>query len=297
MPELQVINEKSPVELGVADEMISGLRGRLTGLDATSKAGYEQVKAGISEVRTLRVGVEKARKELKKSAIDWGRKVDSEAKRVTAMLLEIEEPLKVSKAEVDDAEEIERKAREAEELRKFQESERIAKEELEAARRAENERIAAEQAKEKEALEQERKKLQDERKAQEEKLAAERKEIEAERAKIEAEKREKEELLRKDREEKERKEREEVEAARVKKEAEAEAKRAEAEEKESARIQQERKPDKIKLAEFANAIEKFASDSEDDSLKTVWARQLENRILQGVDNLATQLRQELEEVK
>lgn len=78
--------------------------------DAESKEGYELIKTALQTLVPLRTGVEKRRKELKKDALDWGRKVDSEAKRITALLLEIEEPLKKAKTDVD-----ERKKREKEE--------------------------------------------------------------------------------------------------------------------------------------------------------------------------------------
>jgi len=63
---------------------------------------YPAVSRGISEIRTLRTSVEKKRKELKADALEWGRKVDTEAKRITGMLLEIENPLKAIKSKVDE---------------------------------------------------------------------------------------------------------------------------------------------------------------------------------------------------
>jgi hypothetical protein len=63
--------------------------------------GYKLVVAGLAETRTLRVGVEKKRKELKADALEWGRKVDGEAKRITERLEAIEEPLKAAKEKAD----------------------------------------------------------------------------------------------------------------------------------------------------------------------------------------------------
>ena len=63
---------------------------------------YSAVSRGISEIRSLRTSVEKKRKELKADALEWGRKVDIEAKRITGMLLEIENPLKALKSKVDE---------------------------------------------------------------------------------------------------------------------------------------------------------------------------------------------------
>jgi len=78
--------------------------------DVTTKEGYQTTREGIAEIRTLRCNVEKKRKELKAEALEYGRKVDSEAKRITTVLSSLEEPLKIAKAEIDDAKE---KAKEA----------------------------------------------------------------------------------------------------------------------------------------------------------------------------------------
>lgn len=63
----------------------------VTGID--DRAGLAKVHAARMEVRGLRVRVEKTRKELKKDALEYGKRVDGEAKRITALLLEVEEPL------------------------------------------------------------------------------------------------------------------------------------------------------------------------------------------------------------
>lgn len=56
--------------------------------------GLADVKSRITVVRKLRTSVESKRKELKKDALEYGRKVDGEAKRITAELLAIEAPMK-----------------------------------------------------------------------------------------------------------------------------------------------------------------------------------------------------------
>lgn len=66
------------------------------------KEGYGNVKAARSVVRSKRVEVEKTRKALKKNALEYGRKVDSEAKRITAMITPIEEHLIEQQKIVDD---------------------------------------------------------------------------------------------------------------------------------------------------------------------------------------------------
>ena len=65
------------------------------------KAGYDAVKAAISELRTLRTGIEKKRKELKDLALRYGRAVDDEAKRLTSEVSQIEERLKTEKERTD----------------------------------------------------------------------------------------------------------------------------------------------------------------------------------------------------
>lgn len=72
-------------------------------MDATTTVGYIEVRQGIHQCRNLRTLVEKRRKFLKKDAMDFGRDVDAEAKRIIALIMEIESPLKALKSTVDDA--------------------------------------------------------------------------------------------------------------------------------------------------------------------------------------------------
>jgi len=65
------------------------------------------------EVRGVRVAVEKRRKELKKDALEYGRRVDSIAREITAAIREIEDPI-TERIEAYDAE-VERRRREREE--------------------------------------------------------------------------------------------------------------------------------------------------------------------------------------
>jgi hypothetical protein len=95
--------------------------------DVNSKEGYEAVKSGIREVRKLRTSVEKKRKELKADALEYGRRVDAEAKRITDALLSIEEPMKEAKQEFDAKKEAEKQAKiRAEEERKQKIEDKIA---------------------------------------------------------------------------------------------------------------------------------------------------------------------------
>lgn len=65
------------------------------------KAGYDAVKAAIVDVRSIRTGIEKKRKELKDLALRYGRAVDDEAKRLTLEVSQIEERLKTEKERTD----------------------------------------------------------------------------------------------------------------------------------------------------------------------------------------------------
>lgn len=54
------------------------------------KEGFERVHDARMEVKTTRVGIEKKRKELKADTLEYGRKVDAEAARLTKLLEPIE---------------------------------------------------------------------------------------------------------------------------------------------------------------------------------------------------------------
>jgi len=86
------------IQYNVSDAAIEELREQYGNVETVEgDAGLALLKEDIAVVRTLRTSVEAKRKELKKDALEYGRKVDSEAKRITAKLLEIEEPMKAEK--------------------------------------------------------------------------------------------------------------------------------------------------------------------------------------------------------
>lgn len=267
------------VDYRIQDAAIAEMRERLSGLSADTRDGYEQVRQGIGEIRTLRVAVEKRRVELKADALEYGRRVDAEAKRITAMLVEIEEPLKLEKKRIDD--ERERKVREAEEAeRRRVEAElaaqRAAEEaRLKAGREAEEARLRVEREAEEERLkaerariDEERKRLEAERKEAERKAAEAAAEAERQRQELEAERR----RLAKEQAEANRREQERLEAERQKIErerAEVERQRREAEEREALRVaaelqakleaeqaekRRQLRPDAVKVRDWAAGI-------------------------------------------
>lgn len=90
------------IEYNITDAAIEKLSKQFSPLEITDTKSYKAVQIAIGEVRGYRISVERTRKELKKDALAYGRKVDTEAKRITALLLSIEEGLKAKKQVVDD---------------------------------------------------------------------------------------------------------------------------------------------------------------------------------------------------
>lgn len=218
-------SETRVANYSITDAEIAAIRERATGLKPDTPKSYELVRSTIAECRSLRVAVEKRRKDLKADALEWGRVVDSEAKRITVALEEIEKPLQSAKDAVD------------------AERERVRREKEEAIRRQIEEAAAAKRAAE-EA------RLKAERDAEEARLAEERKALEAERAKLEAE-REKIEAERAAAEKERLRIESEAHAARRKAQAEEDARQAKVRAEQQAREQAERD----RLAEERRALE------------------------------------------
>lgn len=97
----------------------------LTVKDINDARGLKLVHAARMEVKNCRVAVEKLRKELKADSLEYGRKVDAEAKRITAMIEPIETHLEEQEAIV--TREKERLRAEAEAKRKAILDDRISK--------------------------------------------------------------------------------------------------------------------------------------------------------------------------
>ncbi len=149
--------------------------------------GYAKVHHARMDCRSKRVAIEKLRKELKADALKFGRTVDGEAKRLTALLEPIETHLLGQEKVIDDEKERIR----TEQLRK-KVAETKAKADAEAAeakRIADEEaaRVKAEQDAEKERIRVDRKKLEAETKAAQDKLDAQARVVKAEQDHIAAE--------------------------------------------------------------------------------------------------------------
>lgn len=291
------------VTYDVSEAWISQTRTNFQDLSAATPGGYEEVRLAIANVRDVRVAIEKRRVELKADALSYGRLVDSEAKRFTTLLLEIEDPLKAKKAAVDDVAARKKAEAEAEKIRAVEAeiAANRAKQEAEAraVREAEEKRLADERA----ALAAERIRLgqiqakidadrkaeQDRvaaaRKAEQERLdaaaAAERTRIDAEREKLAAERRAEEERQRGEREKLEfdrraiAADREAAERAEFERQSKARAEAEAAEKVEHDRIEKARReaelaallPDLEKVEAFIGAIRALnAPDVIDENL-------------------------------
>lgn len=88
----------------IADASIAELRKKAEGLKiagTSDKKGYELVRSTRLEIVAIRGGIEKTRKQLKADSLEYGRKVDGEAKRITSELEDIEAPLDAEESRID----------------------------------------------------------------------------------------------------------------------------------------------------------------------------------------------------
>lgn len=96
--------------------------------DLTTTAGDKAARAARLELTTTRTSLEKKRKELKAPAVEFGRKVDAEAARLTGELLALENPIDAQIKADEKRRDDERRAREeAEAARKKVHTDAIAK--------------------------------------------------------------------------------------------------------------------------------------------------------------------------
>jgi len=116
----------APITYEVQKELIQKLADEYLPLTVASvhdKAGLDAVRSARIKVKTLRVNIEKRRKELKAESLEYGRRVDSAAKELTALIEPIESHLENEEGIV--AREQERIKREAEEKRQAITRERL----------------------------------------------------------------------------------------------------------------------------------------------------------------------------
>ncbi len=103
--------EEALKQFSPTDAAIQNMRdryGHLTIGGVDDRVGYVQVHEARMKVKAKRVEVEKTRKALKADALRYGRVVDGEAKRITALLRQVEDPLA---AQLDKVKEIKEEAK------------------------------------------------------------------------------------------------------------------------------------------------------------------------------------------
>jgi len=83
------------VQYGKTEAVLATLRTKYEGVlfDLTTTAGDKAARAGRLELVTLRTSLEKKRKEFKAPALEFGAKIDAEAKRITAEIEALEKPI------------------------------------------------------------------------------------------------------------------------------------------------------------------------------------------------------------
>ncbi len=92
------------VHFSITDEVIANMKEQFLPLKIDGihdKAGYLAVHEARMKVKTVRIDVEKTRKELKEESLQRGRLIDGEAKRITALLEPIENHLETQQRAID----------------------------------------------------------------------------------------------------------------------------------------------------------------------------------------------------
>jgi chromosome segregation ATPase len=250
--EAEVAKVYSLVRYEVTEADIAATRAKYAALSCDTKDGYEEVRLAIGFCRETRVKIESRRQDLKRAALEYGRKVDSVAKHLTGLIREIEEPLKEKKLVVDNERERVRAEKEAAEKAALEAQIRAEQEAAEAARRAERAAEEARLAEERQKLEAERERLDREASA----LKAQREEAAARAREEEARLERQREELRLERERQERAEFERQAKIRAEEEAKVRMERERVEAEEARRREEERQ------AEHARRIEAMKPDIE-----------------------------------
>lgn len=86
---------KAIAEYNVTEAALAALRKELEGVvfDLTKAEGNTAARAARKRLVTLRTSLEAKRKELKEPALDYSRRIDAEAKRITGEILKLEGPI------------------------------------------------------------------------------------------------------------------------------------------------------------------------------------------------------------
>lgn len=112
--------KKDLIEYDITTAAIEEMKKKYGGMKITDAKSDKAVRTARTLVVSKRTAVEKKRKELKASAIEWGHKVDNEAKRICTLLLPLEEELKAEVKRVDDEIEAKREEKRAKERERIE---------------------------------------------------------------------------------------------------------------------------------------------------------------------------------
>lgn len=224
-------------------------------VDVTTKDGMLEAKANRKELRDLRISLENARKKEKEEALQYGRFVDSEAKRINEVIVpfEMKYDVEIKKEEtrIENEKLAKLKAIEEEIERKKQEEIEKQRKELEEKLRIEQEARAELEAKlkaERESIQKEREELERQQKlAKQEELRLLNIEIEAKKKALEAELESKRKIF------------EAQEQERLKKENEERLKREEIEKQERI-VREQKEAQELKIRQEQERIAKIESD-------------------------------------
>lgn len=139
---------KEIVAYNATKAALADLTARYQGLvfEVTTSKGMADAKAAYKEINTHSITLENARKREKAESLEYGRFVDSEAKRIDDQLEAIRLPIKAQIETETKREEREREAKIAAEAERIAAEERARKEAEEAKMRAERAEIARRQA-------------------------------------------------------------------------------------------------------------------------------------------------------
>lgn len=93
--EASITDGKAIVRFSKTEAALSDLRTRFKDakFDLATTKGDTAARQARKELVSLRTGLDKRRKELKAPAVEFSRKIDSEAQRLTAAIVELEEPI------------------------------------------------------------------------------------------------------------------------------------------------------------------------------------------------------------
>ena len=95
--------ENEIVEYGITDAALEELKGKFSLVpDPGTEQGYADIKCNLKVIQPYLKKLEDKRVELKADSLARGRLIDSEAKRIKGVLLEIRDPLKLAKQKRDD---------------------------------------------------------------------------------------------------------------------------------------------------------------------------------------------------